>query len=92
MSRVEASILTIEGRSSYDEAVRDAQVSVDSGEAMRAAVIDSRTGEILADISPLPNDTPVIKGYSAGYADAWEKMMARRALREQKGQTTTTDA
>lgn len=92
MARVEGRVLTIEGSRSFDEAVRDAQIAVDSEGATRAAVFDAHTGEILADISPLPQTVTSKSGYTAAYANAWDGMMARREKRALKGDKSATDA
>lgn len=83
---------SIEGAYTFDEAARKAQEAVDCDGASAAGVIDGRTGEIVANFQPLP-EAPASStvGYSKGFANAWDEMMARRAARESKGQRTTDD-
>ena len=69
-------------------------VAQEFGPGIRADIIDTDTNTVVARVSPgdRNNGKPDKSvGYSAGFGNAWDRMIQRRALREAKGQPSTDD-
>lgn len=86
----------VETGGSFDQLLGKAIDHVDGvaqefGPDIRADIIDTYTNTVVASVKPGSKSSRRSIGYNAGFANAWEEMMKRRALRESKGQISTDD-
>lgn len=65
-------------------------VAQEFGPSTRTDIIDSDTNTVVT-VSRGSKNSGKSVGYSAGFGNAWDRMMQRRALRETKGQRLTDD-
>jgi len=85
----------IETGGNFDELLGKAIDHIDDfaqefGPSTRADIIDSDTNTVMT-VSPGSKNSGKSVGYNAGFANAWDRMMQRRALRKANGQPSTDD-
>lgn len=86
----------IETGRNFDESLGKAISQIDNvaqefGPDIRADIIDTDTNTVVAQVNPGNKNGKKSVGYSAGFGNAWDRMMQRRALRKTKGQPSTDD-